>query len=150
MYTWRELVALYRLTDPSPPSNLQPRYNICPTTTIDAVIQHDSKRVLEQMRWGLVPSWWKKPLKELRLQLSCDSGTGDRVGCFESRVAGIGPQIGFIISISKEYQGYFNLKGYWEFDAANRADGWNTWLTFAISPAAPGEAPPASRRMITK
>jgi hypothetical protein len=25
MYTWRELVALYRLTDPSPPSNLQPR-----------------------------------------------------------------------------------------------------------------------------
>ena len=67
MYTWRELVKLYRLTDPSPPSNLQPRYNICPTTTIDAVIERDSKRVLEQMRWGLVPGWWKKPLKELRL-----------------------------------------------------------------------------------
>ena len=67
MYSWRELVALYRLTDPSPPSNLQPRYNICPTTTIDAVIESDSKRVLEQMRWGLVPSWWNKPLKELRL-----------------------------------------------------------------------------------
>lgn len=83
-------------------------------------------------------------------QLSCDSGTGDRVGCFESRVAGIGPQIGFIIPISKEYQGYLNLKGYWEFDAANRADGWNTWLTFAITPAAPGEAPPSSRRMTTK
>ena len=56
MYTWRELVALYLLTDPSPPSNLQPRYNICPTTTIDAVIQRDNKRVLDQMRWGLVPS----------------------------------------------------------------------------------------------
>jgi putative SOS response-associated peptidase YedK len=27
----------------------------------------DGKRVLEQMRWGLVPGWWKKPLKELRL-----------------------------------------------------------------------------------
>src|SRR5476651_1959170 len=67
MYTWRELVALYRLTDPSPPSNLQLRYNICPTTTIDAVIKRDSKRVLAQMRWGLVPSWWNKPLKELRL-----------------------------------------------------------------------------------
>jgi putative SOS response-associated peptidase YedK len=67
MYTWRELVALYRLTDHSPPSNLQPRYNICPTTTIDAVIQRDSKRVLAQMRWGLVPGWWKKSLKELRL-----------------------------------------------------------------------------------
>ena len=67
MYTWRELVALYRLTNTSPPSNLQPRYNICPTTTIDAVIERDSKRVLEQMRWGLVPSWWNKSLKELRL-----------------------------------------------------------------------------------
>jgi putative SOS response-associated peptidase YedK len=43
MYTWRELVALYRLTDAAPPSNLQPRYNICPTQTIDAVIERDSK-----------------------------------------------------------------------------------------------------------
>ena len=67
MYTWRELVALYRLTDPAPPSNLQPRYNICPTTTIDVVIERDGKRVLEQMRWGLVPNWWNKPLKEMRL-----------------------------------------------------------------------------------
>jgi hypothetical protein len=83
-------------------------------------------------------------------QLSCDSGTGDRVGCFESRVAGIGPQLGIILPINKDYQGYLNLKGYWEFDAANRADGWNTWLTFAITPAAPGEAPPSSRRMVTK
>jgi len=30
------------LTDPSPPSNLQPRYNICPTN-VDAVIERDSK-----------------------------------------------------------------------------------------------------------
>jgi hypothetical protein len=37
--TWREIVALYRLTAPaSPERNLQARYNICPTTTIDAVI----------------------------------------------------------------------------------------------------------------
>jgi putative SOS response-associated peptidase YedK len=35
-YTWRELVALYRLTQSA--MNLQPRYNIAPTTTIDAVI----------------------------------------------------------------------------------------------------------------
>ncbi len=83
-------------------------------------------------------------------QLSCDSGTGDRVGCFESRVAGIGPQLGIILPLNKDYQGYLNLKGYWEFDAAHRADGWNTWLTFVISPAGPGEAPPAARRMATK
>ncbi|MGB9045674.1 MAG: transporter [Pseudolabrys sp.] len=83
-------------------------------------------------------------------QLSCDSGTGDRVGCFESRVAGIGPQLGIILPINKDYQGYLNLKGYWEFDAANRPDGWNTWLTFAISPAERSAVPPAARRMVAK
>lgn len=67
MYTWRELVELYRLSPGMPLSNLQPRYNICPTTTIDAVIERGTKRELVPMRWGLVPSWWEKPLKELRL-----------------------------------------------------------------------------------
>jgi hypothetical protein len=81
-------------------------------------------------------------------QLSCDSGSGDRVGCFQSRVAGLGPQIGYIVPLSREYQGYFNVKGYREFDAQHRADGWNFWLTFAVSPAAPAEAPP--KRMLTK
>ena len=37
-------------------------------------------------------------------------------------------------------QGYINLKGYWEFGAQNRPEGWNTWLTFAISPKAPEPA----------
>jgi hypothetical protein len=82
-------------------------------------------------------------------QLSCDSGSGDRVGCFESRVAGIGPQIGYVIPLSKDYQGYINLKGYKEFASENRPDGWNVWLTFAISPAGKAEPPP-SMRMVTK
>ena len=64
MYTWQELIALYQLT--LGPSNLQPRYNICPTTKIDAVVTKDGKRELVGMRWGLVPSWWSKPLKELK------------------------------------------------------------------------------------
>jgi putative SOS response-associated peptidase YedK len=34
-YTWAELAALYRLT--MPPRNLESRYNIAPTTTIDVV-----------------------------------------------------------------------------------------------------------------
>ena len=29
-----------------------------------------------------------------------------------------------------DMQGYLNLKGYGEFEAANRPSGWNTWLTF--------------------
>jgi hypothetical protein len=75
-------------------------------------------------------------------QLSCDSGSGNRVGCFKSRVAGIGPQIGYIVPLGEHYQGYFNLKGYKEFAAEHRTEGWNVWLTFAISPAAPSEMPP--------
>jgi putative SOS response-associated peptidase YedK len=65
MYTWQELVALYRLTLGT--SNLQPRYNICPTTQIDTVVGTLGKRELVGMRWGLIPSWWNKPLKEMRL-----------------------------------------------------------------------------------
>jgi putative SOS response-associated peptidase YedK len=42
--TWREIVALYRLTVPmTPERNLPPRYNICPTTRL-MVIERDAKR----------------------------------------------------------------------------------------------------------
>jgi hypothetical protein len=65
---------------------------------------------------------------------------------FESRVAGVGPQIGFIFPVGN-IQGYLNLKAYWEFAAQNRPDGWNGWVTFVLSPAAPSASPPA---MLTK
>jgi putative SOS response-associated peptidase YedK len=45
--------------------NLQPHYNVCPTDTIEAVIEREEQRELVPMRWGLVPYWWKKTLKEL-------------------------------------------------------------------------------------
>jgi putative SOS response-associated peptidase YedK len=48
-------------------SNLEPRYNICPTNTIDFVVSGGGERALVPMRWGLIPGWWKKPLKEMRL-----------------------------------------------------------------------------------
>ena len=65
--TWEEIVALYQLTLGPAPHNFQPRFNVCPTTTIDAIGAADGKRRLERMRWGLIPSWWSKPLKELKL-----------------------------------------------------------------------------------
>ena len=82
-------------------------------------------------------------------ELGCDSGSGDRVGCFQSQVVGAGPQVGFIIPLTSETQGYLNLKSYWEFASQNRPAGWNGWVTFVISPA---EQTPsaASRRMVTK
>ena len=83
-------------------------------------------------------------------QVSCDTGAGNRLGCFEARVFGVGPQIGYIIPMGN-LQGYLNLKGYWEFGEAHRAAGWNTWLTFAISPAAePAPKPTMSRPMLIK
>jgi hypothetical protein len=49
-------------------------------------------------------------------------------------------------------QGYLNFKAYKEFAAENRPEGWNAWVTFVISPAAPSEAPPplTRRPMYTK
>jgi putative SOS response-associated peptidase YedK len=62
-YTWRELVELYRLTQPA--RNLRPRYNIAPTTTIDVVVSVGAGPELVPMRWGFIPSWWKKTAKEV-------------------------------------------------------------------------------------
>jgi hypothetical protein len=99
-----------------------------------------SQFVTKQLQLGLVGYAYK--------QLSCDSGAGDRVGCFESQVFGIGPQLGYIIPMG-DLQGYLNIKGYKEFGAEHRPEGWNVWLTFAISPAAPTPSAPP-RHMITK
>jgi len=98
-----------------------------------------SQFLTKQVQLGLVGYLYQ--------QLGCDSGSGDRVGCFQSRVAGIGPQIGYIFPLGDGLQGYVNVKGYWEFAAQNRPEGWNTWLTFAISPAAPA---PASGKPIVR
>jgi putative SOS response-associated peptidase YedK len=49
-----------------PLGNLEPRYSICPTQSIVVVRPGEGGgHVLERMRWGLVPSWWKKPLRDL-------------------------------------------------------------------------------------
>jgi hypothetical protein len=57
-------------------------------------------------------------------QLSGDSGAGAALGAFKSRVFAIGPQVGYFFPVDKE-KGYVNPKGYWEFAAENRAEGWN-------------------------
>jgi hypothetical protein len=74
-------------------------------------------------------------------QLTGDSGSGAKLGEFKGRVAGIGPQIGFLFPVSESYNGYLNLKGYKDFAAENRPEGWTAWVTLAISPAPPAPAP---------
>jgi len=99
-----------------------------------------SQFLTKQWQVGLVGYAYK--------DIGCDSGTGDRVGCFQSQVLGVGPQIGYIFPIGG-MQGYINLKGYGEFAGSDRPTGWNAWLTLSISPAA--AAPPATTRpIITK
>lgn len=81
-------------------------------------------------------------------QLTADSGARATLGDFRSRVFGVGPQVGFLFPVG-DMQGYLNLKGYGEFGAQNRAEGWNAWVTFAISPKPPTHEP-APRRLVTK
>jgi hypothetical protein len=72
-------------------------------------------------------------------QLTGDRGTGAKLGPNKSRVAGVGPQAGYIFAVGDKIQGYINAKAYKEFDAKNRASGWNFWLTLSFS-AAPTHA----------
>jgi hypothetical protein len=72
-------------------------------------------------------------------QLTADSGALAILGDNRSRIAGIGPQIGYLFPIGG-MQGLLSLKGYKEFAAQNRPQGWNTWLTFAVT-----QAPPRAR-----
>jgi len=73
-------------------------------------------------------------------QLTDDTGPGAKLGGFRGQAVGLGPQIGFIIPLSKDYQGYLNIKGYKDLETENRAKTWSTWVTFAISPAPPESA----------
>jgi len=98
-----------------------------------------SKFVTKQLQVGLVGYAYQ--------QITCDSGAGNRLGCFEGRVLGIGPQIGYVIPMGS-LQGYVNLKAYREFEEEHRAAGWNAWVTFAISAA--GEPPPATKTPLVR
>ncbi|MBR0796276.1 transporter [Bradyrhizobium jicamae] len=98
-----------------------------------------SKFVSKQVFVGLVGYAYE--------QLSGDSGSGAKLGPFKSRVEAIGPQIGYVFPIGT-MQGVINAKGYWDIETENRAKGWNTWLTFAITNPPP--PPPAAAKLITK
>jgi hypothetical protein len=89
----------------------------------------------------------------ISLDQSCDEGwraapASPTSLLFRSRVFSVGPQLGYIFPIAGK-QGFLDLKSYFEFDAKNRPEGWNTWLTFAISDAPP-TASMAPTQMIHK
>jgi hypothetical protein len=98
-----------------------------------------SQFLTKQVHIGLVGYYFQ--------QLTGDSGSGATLGAFKSRVAGVGPQVGFIFPLGAQ-QLYINLKGFKEFDAQNRPEGWNAWLTLSIANAAPEAA--AAKPVIRK
>jgi hypothetical protein len=103
--------------------------------------------------WGasqfLTKQWQIGAVGYFYEQLTGDRGAPLFLGENRSGVIGVGPQIGYLFPVGN-MQGYLNLKAYWEFDAQRRADGWNTWVTFAISPAAPPPPVAMSKPMYTK
>jgi len=82
-----------------------------------------SQFLSEQTHVGLVGYFYQ--------QLSGDSGAGATLGDFKSRVYAIGPQVGYFFPVGAR-KWYVNLKGYYEFEARNRPEGWNAWVTLAI------------------
>jgi hypothetical protein len=100
-----------------------------------------SQTITEHMYVGAVGYFYK--------QITADRGALPILGGFESRVAGVGPQVEFSFPIGK-MAGSLILKGCWEFYAENRPHGWNTWLTFSISPASPSNSGSSSKATSAK
>ena len=38
-----------------------PNYNVCPTNAVHSITADGGGRRLQSMRWGFIPSWYKKP-----------------------------------------------------------------------------------------
>ena len=67
-------------------------------------------------------------------QVSPETGGPPVLGDFRSRVAGAGPQAGWSFTAGAVAVDV-NLRGYKEFAAQNRPEGWNGWLTVSLSAA---------------
>lgn len=66
-YTFKQVQEYLNLIPARVPSNFPPDFNVCPTDPIDVVVKTDEGRELVTMRWGIIPAWWSKSLKEMKL-----------------------------------------------------------------------------------
>ena len=64
-------------------------------------------------------------------QATSDDGPAQLPSGFKSRVYAGGLQTGIFFKMGS-YQPYLNFKGYYEFGAQNRTEGYSLWLTVAI------------------
>jgi putative SOS response-associated peptidase YedK len=110
--TWEELVRLYRLTLDQPARNAQLRYNVCPTDPVDTIIERDGKRELVSMRWGLIPRWWSKTVKDAKM------------ATFNARVETVETKP-FFRDAFKRTRCLIPVSGYYEWQ--NTPDGKQPW-----------------------
>jgi putative SOS response-associated peptidase YedK len=110
--TWEELVKLYRLTLNQPARNTQARYNVCPTDPVDTIVAADGKRELVPMRWGLVPRWWSKTIKDVKM------------ATFNARVETVETKP-FFRDAFKRTRCLIPVSGYYEWQ--NTPDGKQPW-----------------------
>lgn len=81
-YTWREVYEFYSLNGIA--RNLRPNYNVAPTQMINVIGCDDKGFKIRDMRWGLIPSWWKKPLKDLPSTINARAETAAEKPMFRS------------------------------------------------------------------
>jgi hypothetical protein len=100
---------------------------------IDAHIDWATSKFLwKDLHVGLVGYYYQ--------QLTADRGQPFILGDYKSRVAAVGPQIGYLFPAG-HMQGYVNVKGYFEFAAENRPEGWNAWVILSFAPKTPEDVP---------
>jgi hypothetical protein len=85
--------------------------------------------------WSVVksvsPRWRVGLAGYVYYQLTGDSGSGDTCGSCKSRVASVGPQVNYNFTVAGR-QWSANLRGYYEFWAQNRLEGYAVFATLAI------------------
>ena len=59
---WDDIAKLYDLAMQGPP-----HWNFPPTDPVSVIRPDADGREFVRMRWGLIPRWWSKPLKEMRV-----------------------------------------------------------------------------------
>ena len=132
-----------------PLGNMEPRYNICPTQQICVVLSTETVHALERMRWGLVPSWWQRPLKELPATFNARAETVSEKPTFRSAFRArrcIIPASG-----TYEWQSVADGKQPWYFTPTNGplffiAGLWEAWT----NPHSPHEQVHSTTMIITE
>jgi len=73
-------------------------------------------------------------------QISGDTGPGAVFGAFQSSVVGVGPQLGYNLSLGG-HDASISTRAYYEVAGQNRPEGWTAWVTFTIALSArpPGD-----------